>query len=223
MRGTRGTIEDSLLATTIRRLALLMAALMVCAGAWLMLPDVLKEAEWLYGRFLRPRGDPNRLLKTAATVGLVRGDLWADYAETFAILDGPTASCELKTTEAADAATKSLTHSPHNARVWLILAAAQQRCAPNMAKTAGAMRMSFYTGANEIALIRNRLRLALESPQIKEPEFRRLVFHDIQTAIVNRPDLTPAAIEIYRNASPAGRELLRQAASEFAPRFDFRD
>lgn len=219
----RGTNEDSLPAKVLRLAALLAAAFMVCAGVWLVVPEIFRDRGPLDAQPASASRRPDPLLETAAAIGLVRGDLWADYAETFAIPAGPAGTCDPVAAAAAKAAAKALSLSPHDARVWLVLAAAERRCEPGSEKAAGAMRMSFYTGANEIALIPERLRLALDSPQINEPEFRRLVYHDVQTAIVNRPELRPAVIDIYAKASPAGREALRQAVGEFAPRFDLGD
>jgi len=159
----------------------------------------------------------------AASFGVVRGDLWAQDALTYFELflnDGLMVANEkviASAPEARDAAYRALHFAPHDARIWLILAALDSRLDWLRGETASSLQMSYYTGANESALIPLRLRLAVQSPSLDEKDFQQLVRHDIQNIALRKPDLEFAIALAYRDAPLQGRQLIEDALNEIDP------
>ena len=120
-----------------------------------------------------------------------------------------------KTVEhAREVAHRALTLAPYDARVWLVLAGIDSRLGQ---KFAASLRMSYYTGANEAKLIPWRLHLAVNSQALAERDFQELVRHEIRTIITRKPELKPAILAAYRDASPTGRQFLEETLEESDP------
>jgi hypothetical protein len=159
----------------------------------------------------------------AASVGAIRGDLWAESALTYLGLfwndDQGKASPQMPgmIAQARAVAIRALTLSPHDARIWLVLASIDsQPDSPNR-KPADALRMSYYTGANEPELIALRLPLAVQSDALADDDFRQLVSHDIRIIVTRRQELKPVIRTAYREASPSGRRFIEQVLQELDP------
>jgi hypothetical protein len=94
--------------------------------------------------------------KAAAWIGLIQGKLWTGYAMTVAPdLSGELAGkAPIPSLEALDstrfAAAKAAEFAPSDARAWLLLAGANFRQFSQ--RTAGPLKMSYYTGPNELPL-----------------------------------------------------------------------
>ncbi len=158
----------------------------------------------------------------AASLGLVRGDLWAEYALTYFDLfarnrrDSIIAQQPKTVEQAAAAAERALALAPHDARIWLVLADADSRLTSNH-KADAALRMSYYTGANETELIPLRLLLAVSSEGLIEKDLQQLVRHDIRTIVTRKPELKPAILAAYRDAPPLGRQFLEDTLRQIDP------
>jgi hypothetical protein len=155
----------------------------------------------------------------AASFGVIRGDLWAEYALTFSDVakqdrsrGGAPGNKALE--RAREVARRAVALAPHDARVWLVLAGVDSRLGQ---KYAAPLRMSYYTGANEAELIPLRLRLAVNSQALDEKDFQELARHEIRTIITRKPELKSAILAAYKDASAAGRQLLEQALEENDP------
>jgi hypothetical protein len=156
--------------------------------------------------------------KAAAWIGLIQGKLWIDYAMTIA----PDLSRELAgkalipSLEALDstrfAAAKAAEFAPSDARAWLLLAGVNFRQLSQ--STAGPLKMSYYTGPNELPLFPLRINIATASDAITDPEIQVLVGSEIRTIITRRPELKPLIIAAYRNALPPGRRLIENQVGE---------
>jgi len=161
----------------------------------------------------------------AASFGVIRGDLWAEYALTYLSVIGYDepygyAAPDAKTVEhAREAADRALALAPHNARVWLVLAIINSRLGQN---SAAALRMSYYTGVSAVELIPLRLDLAVNSKALAEKDFQELVRHDIRTIVTRKPELKPAILTAYRDASPIGRQVLEEMLKEIDPALTLR-
>lgn len=147
----------------------------------------------------------------AATWAFFRGDLWADYTMTLAaggLDDSEAGSSTIN--EARRAARRAARLSPHDARVWLVLALIASRMDQFEGDNAEAesLKMSFYTGPSETVLMPLRLRLTTESNLIENEELRDLAAHDIRALATRRPELKPAIGAAYRTASPQGRHFI---------------
>src|SRR5262249_13376812 len=86
-------------------------------------------------------------------------------------------------------------------------------------RRAEALRMSFYTGPNELDVIPMRLSVSLGPGMLIDTDMERLVRHDILTVLTHAPDLRPALIAAYQAASPEGQRFLAQAVEEIEPEF----
>jgi hypothetical protein len=155
----------------------------------------------------------------AASIGMVRADLWTDYALTLAaaplLAAAPVAAdpCARKATERAAA------FGPHDARSWLLLAGILERAEMGDGSLAGPLKMSYYTGPNEAALIPFRLKLATRSSAIADAQVQTLVASELRTIVLRRSDLKPAVLAAYRQASPQGRRLIEDTVTRLDPAF----
>jgi hypothetical protein len=70
-----------------------------------------------------------------------------------------------------------------------------------------ALKMSYYTGPNELELIPWRVDLAVRSAAIEDPDFQSLVAAELRSAM-REPQLQAAILSSYRQASPGGKHFL---------------
>jgi hypothetical protein len=152
----------------------------------------------------------------AASIGLIRGDLWSEVALTYLdrFLTDNRYSTNAQIEQAREVADRALAIAPHNAGVWLVLASINSRFDWLNHKAAAALRMSYYTGANETELIPLRLLLAVRSVALGDSDFQQLMRHDIRTVITRKPELKPAIVAAYRDAAPIGRQLIEDTLEE---------
>jgi len=152
----------------------------------------------------------------AASIGLIRGDLWSEVALAYLdrFLTDNRHSTNAQIEQAREVADRALAIAPHNAGVWLVLASINSRFDWLNHKAAAALRMSYYTGANETELIPLRLLLAVRSVALGDSDFQQLMRHDIRTVITRKPELKPAIVAAYRDAAPIGRQLIEDTLEE---------
>jgi hypothetical protein len=159
----------------------------------------------------------------AASIGLIRGDLWADYAMTLApeLSGGFTGGSRGATAEAFDnarsAAVRAVELAPHDSRVWLLLAGMDSQRDRLTRDAAGALKMSYYTGPTELPLIPSRIVIATRSDAITDPELQILVGGEIRTIITRKPDLKPLILTAYRYAIPEGKRFIETTIAEIDP------
>jgi hypothetical protein len=159
----------------------------------------------------------------AASFGFIRGDLWAEYALTYLNLllsderDSASTQASTMIEQARGVADRALAFAPHDARIWLVLASIDSRFDWLNHKAAAALRISYYTGANETDLIPLRLLLAIHSDALADKDFQLLVRHDIRTIVTRKPELKPAILAAYRDALPIGQQFLEETLEEVDP------
>ena len=163
---------------------------------------------------------------TAAVVGIVRGDLWTVAAITraapllFEASGKPSeeaAPTEVENTRIiADHAARL---SPHDSRIWLVLASLDSRLDGSNHKMLETLKLSYYTGPNELSLMPLRILLAVQSNAISDEELQSLVSLEIQRIIMQRPDLKPAIALAYKNSLPKGRDIIEAALKQADPNF----
>jgi hypothetical protein len=155
----------------------------------------------------------------AAFIGAVRGDLWAQSAYTYAYLLWPESGENSKAPEAAERARENLDRAlrwgPPQSGAWLLLAGlGQEFRLPGIAPIE-ALKMSYYTGPTELALLPLRLRLAVQADKFDDFEIRQFVGRDLRLLLAQ--DKKSALNEAYRTASPAGRNFMEQAIKDIDP------
>jgi hypothetical protein len=159
--------------------------------------------------------------RAAAWVGLIRGDLWTDYAMTLAPnlsgeLTGNASATSLQAVDSArTAAVRAAELAPYDARAWLLLAGVDSLGLNHSA--AGPLKMSYYAGPNELSLIPLRIKIASQSNAITDSELQTLVGGEIRTIITRKPDLMPVIVDAYRNALPEGRHFIETQVGDLDP------
>jgi hypothetical protein len=159
----------------------------------------------------------------AATLAAVRGDLWADVAILLAggvqddIDAGRTGEAPAALSDARATAERAARLSPHDSRMWLLLAAIDARLDWLDRRIGAPLKMSYYTGPNDTALMGLRLLIATRSEAIADPDLQILVSGEIRTIVKTRPDLKGAILAAHRDALPQGRELIEATLRDFDP------
>jgi hypothetical protein len=158
--------------------------------------------------------------KTAAKIGVIRGDLWtiAAVSRGASLLFGAGAPPN-EIENARRIAEHAARLSPHDPRNWLLLAGLEARLGVDNAKFAELLKLSYYTAPNEPSLMPLRLLLAVESYAIADDELQSLVAPDIERVLADHADLKPAIAQAYKNARPKGRELIETTVSKIDPDF----
>ena len=181
-------------------------------------PTSRNEAEVLYT-------DQNSAA-AAAAVGMIRGDLWTAAAITEAsqLLFEPAGGSSLEAAQvdaknAQTTAERAARLSPHDSRIWLVLADLNRRLGGTNRKTVEALKLSYYTGSNELSLMPLRLLLVVQSDAIADEELQTLVSLDVQRIDMLRPDLKPAIAFAYKNSLPKGREIIEATLKQADPGF----
>lgn len=162
--------------------------------------------------------------RSAAAGAIVRGELWAESAFTFADLlwadsngDRSSAS-ELKSTieEARTSLDRAVHYAPTRAGVWLLAADLGQRFGWSRPDPAEALRMSYYTGPNALALMPLRAKVATQLPAL-DGDLQRLAQRDLRLLLAHQDK--PAIIRAYQAATPAGKHFIEEGIGETDPGF----
>lgn len=157
----------------------------------------------------------------AATLGLMRSDLWTDYALTLAANpDLKSAASAINANPAVIAtAERAVAIGPHDARPWLLLADVHAHLDGLNRTIFGPLKMSYYTAPNETALIPLRLSLATETEATIDPEIQNLATNDLRTILLHQPEMRPAIIAAYQGASANGKHFVESAVAQLDPSF----
>jgi hypothetical protein len=161
--------------------------------------------------------------KQAASLAVVRGDLWAESAFTYGSqlwtdraiwLDGG----DQLNTEALKTMTRALRYSPHRGDVWLMFAALADKYKWSGYQPSLLLKMSYYTAPNELALLPLRLNVSLRAKGVTDDaELKDMVRRDISVILTRAPALKPALVAAYRSALPQGKVFAERVISEIDP------
>lgn len=208
-----------------RGLTLLFAFVLACQAFWILAAELSRLPLIALPGDADSAADVSAARNAAhlaAKFGVIRGDLWAQNALTYSDMlrreeQSKTTDDAATIQEARNTTERALAFAPHNARIWLVLAGLVSRFDWLNGKASAALRMSYYTGPNEVALIPTRLLLSLTSSAISDKDFQQLVAHDLRTIILRRPELKPAIANAYRYASPEGQQFVRNTLKDLDP------
>jgi hypothetical protein len=196
------------------------AAILALQSVWIILPELIRLPPLIFPR--EPRSPPigaseRDHASLAAELALVRGDFWTEAA----IAQSPEriSSAESgKTTQSTEqaqiaraTAEKAATLSPHDARIWLLLA--YQDCLLHR-EAPGPLKMSYYTGPNEIVLMPLRLSVATCTDAINDAELQTLVAREIKLIVTHEQTLKPAIVSAYQNATPSGKRFIETVVGD---------
>jgi hypothetical protein len=158
----------------------------------------------------------------AASIGIIRGDLWADDAiilgaglENDTLNPGP---LTIPTALAARAAAeKAAALEPCDSRMWLLIALTYAQTELRNPRIEATLIMSYLSAPNSTALMPLRLLLAVRSEGIANPDLQILVSGEIRAIVRGRPGLRSAIVAAYRNANPVGREFVTNTLRDLDP------
>ncbi len=160
-----------------------------------------------------PTGEASAAAR-AAEIAQIRGDFWFDDASLARMKasrgNGALPAAALD--DAYAAAVRAAALAPYDSRVWLLLALIDAQRGAGSARQAEALKMSYYTGPDDAALIPPRLKLAVQSAAMTDPDFQQLVSGEVLAA-VRQPALHGAILSAYRQASPDGKRFLLAAVA----------
>jgi hypothetical protein len=163
--------------------------------------------------------------KQAASIAVVRGDLWTESAFTFAdqLWNDPALELDAEDRsngEALKNLTRALRYSPHRGDVWLLFAALADRYKWEKYQPASLLKMSYYTAPNEFSLFPLRLNVSLHATgAIADAELQEMVRRDISLILTHAPALKPTLVDAYRSASPAGKAFAERVINEVDPSY----
>jgi hypothetical protein len=160
----------------------------------------------------------------AALIGLMRGDLWADdaFAQSATLLGDISnhkgIGIYAPSSSARAAAERTVSLSPHESRTWLILAAlALHSNAPD--DLMRALKMSYYTGPNDDALIGFRMLAATRSTAISDQEVQELARADFRNVLLHKTELKPSITTAFLTASGPGKDFIVAVLRDLDPAF----
>ena len=164
-----------------------------------------------------------RVAGWAARAGLVRGDVWAEYAFTYATLLWPHPTQDLDpvltASEARAVVEKALAYAPHDSRLWLLAASLGSQFNWWSSGPAPILKMSYYTGSSERSLTALRLIVATRSNTLTDSDVRRFIQRDIRMILTRWHELKPALIATYKDAAPDAKQFLESVIADLDPSF----
>jgi hypothetical protein len=155
----------------------------------------------------------------AARATVVRGDLWAEAAFTYANLEWLDSAQPLGEAldQARATATRAISLMPGNSGVWLMLADLSSRFRWESPSPTECLKMSYYTGPHEEALIPLRLMIVARLDPSADPVLADLFRRELQTVMMDRTALRPAIVAAYQQATSQAQRLIEDVAAATDP------
>jgi hypothetical protein len=203
---------------------LALAFLLGVQSLWMFVSELVRPA--IPGLPVNPQmaavaADQRNRAVWAARIGAIRGDLWTEAAFTYADFLWPDLATRTSGTsdQARAIIAEALAYAPHQSAVWLLLAGLESHSEPPGSNLTAALRMSYYTGPNELLLMPLRIRLATHSDAAKEDDIQQFIRRDLRIIITREPQLKPSIIAAYGDASAFAKKLIEQVVEETDPSF----
>jgi hypothetical protein len=212
----------------LRGIVLIFASVLGMQAVWLVTADLIRPR---LPYFPQDKASEQRAWAarsatlTAASIGWIRGDLWTDAAMVLSSgLANATAEqhepqMRPQRNEARAVAQRAARLSPHDSRAWLLLAALDSRFDWPSRDDANRLKMSYFTGPNELDLAPMRIRIAVHSSAITDAELQNLVGQEIRSIVLRHQDLKPSLLTAYRDGSPEGKEFLEATIADLDKSF----
>ena len=188
------------------------AGFLFIAAAWIVAAELARASVpfFLTASDIRDASTKSTTAATAAQIGWLRGDLWAEYA---LLLDSSALSDNAPLPSDNKAESKSaiaLAAAPYDARLWLLLSALNAKLGWKDTKSLSQLKMSYYTAPNDIRLFPMRLAVSMQPQAVDDEELRTLLGHEIRTIVTRRRELKPLLARAYRDTSPSGRQFVEE-------------
>jgi hypothetical protein len=159
----------------------------------------------------------------AASIGAIRGDLWAEAAFTdsrFMWADRP-ASLDRTNNDRIDAARANaetaLKFAPINGAVWLFLAKLPTNSPNNENRVATLLEMSYFTAPSDADLAPARLERAATSSALADKDIQAFIKTDIRAILSRRPEFQQGIMAAYRNALPQNQPMFESLVAGVDP------
>jgi hypothetical protein len=199
----------------LRLTVLAFAALLGLQSAWLLLAELTRPGivrlptDATAAAVAAKHRDAAAL---AASLGVIRGDLWAEAAFTHANLlwSDKTAGTDAAQNQARAFADlrRALGNGPHQSDAWLLLAGLAQRFPSAGLDALEPLKMSYYTGASNRLLMPLRFRIAMQVDPSRDVEISQFASRELHLLLAQ--DQKPAIAAAYNASSPTGQRFIEQ-------------
>jgi hypothetical protein len=157
----------------------------------------------------------------AASIGAIRGDLWAESAFTYAglAIDDNRSGTQPVTNPAVSrlraSVQQALGYAPTQSAVWLLRTGFALRYPSESWIPLEALRMAYYTGPSDQSLVPLRLRLAAQADGFFDLEIKEFATRDIRMLLATKQY---SAIAVAHDlASNAGKQFIEQTVRDIDP------
>jgi tetratricopeptide (TPR) repeat protein len=214
-----------IMAIWLRGLLVVLAAVIGASAIWTISIELLRPK---LGYFPSTQSEADQFdvakdaAARAAAIGVMRGDLWASAAVSAAaraMFSGPQlgGASNASYAGALELAQRAAQLSPHDSRLWLVLADLRSLARPLSPDTSEALKLSYYTNPNDYDLAPRRLSVAARlSP---DQELQDAMQAEIQAIILKRPDLRDAIAAAYKDANGLSRQVFEATLEDVDPAF----
>ena len=206
-----------------RVIAATLAVLLAAQCVWLLLPELTRSHLHqlpLDNVSAANAANYGAAAERAASLGVIRGDLWAQSAFTHANLlwtddDTDTNSSTMQavgyTRTRLD---RALTNGPHQSGAWLFLADLALHFHLGL-DPSEPLKMSYYTGPSDQRLMPLRLRIGAQMAKFDDIEIRQFVGRDLRLFLTRNQ--TGEIADAYGVASPAAKSFIEQTVQDIDP------
>jgi hypothetical protein len=156
----------------------------------------------------------------SASIGAIRGDLWAVSAFTYANLALKNAVDARSPTDAEVArlrasVERALDNAPTLSDIWLLRMSVALRYPLDRWNSLEALRMSYYTGPSDESILPLRLQLAAQTDGFSDVEISEFAVRDIRILLATKQY---SSIAIAREAaSDAGKQFIERTVRDIDP------
>ena len=203
---------------------LLFAILLAAQSAWLLIAEYYRPA------ITELPTDPAAAATAAggrgaaalaASIGAIRGELWAESAFTYANLavgasaGGTVPNLPRTLVRARADLDHALDDAPTQSDAWLFRAELALRYPASGIDGTQALKMSYYTGPSEERLIPLRLSMAVRANKFDDIEMSQLVSRDLRLLLARKQNAV--IIQAYNAASADGKDFIEQSIGDLDP------
>jgi len=157
----------------------------------------------------------------AASIGAIRGELWAESAFSYAnlLFDDAKQNADGSAARTLASARASLEHAvndaPAQSGAWLLRAGLALRYPALGFNALEALKMSYYTGPTEQELMPLRLRMTTKLDWFSDVEMRQFISRDLRLLLAQKQ--ATAIAEAYDASSSAEKSFIEQAVGRIDP------
>ena len=152
----------------------------------------------------------------AADLGVIRGELWAQLAFTYADLlfgdNTETADTLQKLARARIGLERALYYAPAQPGAWLLRAGLAQHHPSLGLDAVESLKMSYYTGPTELDLIPLRLRLTALSNMTNDAEMQQFLRRDLRLLLARKQQ--SAIADAYNGAASPGKRIIERTLDD---------